>query len=109
MKTINGVGFGTQLMVSQLKVDMFGCAFHLQPAGNRRDTNEMMADASKRLWHNNAPSKVLIFAWRLLMNKFPTREALCRRGIVGLRSEIFAVFSVFNQWKRLHIYSVSAK
>ena len=35
-----------------------------------------------KLWKNNAPSKILIFAWRVLINKIATRDALSRRGVL---------------------------
>ncbi|MCI21403.1 putative ribonuclease H protein, partial [Trifolium medium] len=35
--------------------------------------------ALKRLWKNNVPSKVIVFGWRLLLEKLPTREALYRK------------------------------
>jgi hypothetical protein len=39
-------------------------------------------EALKKLWRNDVPSKVLVFAWRLLIDRLPTRHALHRRGIL---------------------------
>jgi hypothetical protein len=39
-------------------------------------------EALKKLWRNDVPSKVLVFAWGLLIDRLPTRHALHRRGIL---------------------------
>lgn len=36
-----------------------------------------------KLWITNAPSKILIFDWRLLLNRLPTRFALANRRIIS--------------------------
>lgn len=36
-----------------------------------------------QLWKTKIPSKNLIFGWRLILNKLPTRMELAKRGIIG--------------------------
>ncbi|GAU49718.1 hypothetical protein TSUD_272780 [Trifolium subterraneum] len=38
--------------------------------------------ALKRLWRNNVRSKVIIFGWRMLLHKLPTKEDLFHKGII---------------------------
>jgi len=37
---------------------------------------------SDYVWHKNVPLKISLFAWRLLRNRFPTRDNLFKRGII---------------------------
>ncbi|WJX94027.1 hypothetical protein P8452_75492 [Trifolium repens] len=39
-------------------------------------------DATKLIWHPQAPLKVSIFAWRLLRDRLPTKANLATRGII---------------------------
>lgn len=41
----------------------------------------MSATFSCWIWTTNVPRKILVFGWRFLLNKLPTREALSFRGI----------------------------
>ena len=34
------------------------------------------------IWHNNIPSKVSLFVWRLLHNRLPTKDNLVRRRVL---------------------------
>jgi hypothetical protein len=36
----------------------------------------------KHIWKTAVPSKVCVLAWQLVLDKIPTRENLCRRGIL---------------------------
>ena len=54
--------------------------------------DEMVMEACKSLWTNDIPSKVLIFCWRLLLKKLPTRGALYARRILPSPHEIKCVF-----------------
>jgi hypothetical protein len=38
--------------------------------------------AIKKLWKIDVPSKVLVFGWRFILDKLPTRQALHHRGIL---------------------------
>jgi len=38
--------------------------------------------ANNNVWHKLVPSKVSLFAWRLLQNKIPTRSNLVRRHVL---------------------------
>ncbi|XP_024630644.1 uncharacterized protein [Medicago truncatula] len=35
------------------------------------------------LWHKDIPLKVVLFAWRLIRDRLPTKDNLIRRGIIG--------------------------
>ncbi|GAU40281.1 hypothetical protein TSUD_60720 [Trifolium subterraneum] len=47
------------------------------------DLDSFTSSALKRLWKNNAPSKVIVFGWKLLLDMLPTREALFNKGILN--------------------------
>ncbi|KAK2410047.1 hypothetical protein QL285_045438 [Trifolium repens] len=49
-------------------------------------------EAIKKLWRNDLPSKVLVFGWRLLLDRLPTRRALHRRGILTNSNELNCIF-----------------
>jgi hypothetical protein len=49
-------------------------------------------EAIKKLWRNDLPSKVLVFGWRLLLDRLPTKGALHRRGILINPSELNCIF-----------------
>jgi hypothetical protein len=46
----------------------------------------------KKLWKNDLPSKVLVFGWRLLLQRLPTRGALHHRGILNNPHDLSCVF-----------------
>lgn len=50
-----------------------------------------VAAACKRIWKNDAPSKVLIFTWRVLLERVATRDALSRRGILHSQNDLCCV------------------
>lgn len=56
------------------------------------------------VWKSDLPSKVLIFSWRLLMDKLPTRLNLHRKGVLTSHLELSCVF-LFQRsrkcWPRL--------
>lgn len=41
-----------------------------------------MDHAETLVWHKHVPLKISIFAWRLLLNRLPTRLNLVDRGII---------------------------
>jgi hypothetical protein len=45
-------------------------------------------DSSDVVWHKNAPLKVSICVWRLLRNRWPTKDNLRRRGVISLDSQL---------------------
>jgi hypothetical protein len=49
-------------------------------------------DEVKKLWRNDLPSKVLVFGWRLLLDRLPTRGALHHRGILPNPNELNCIF-----------------
>jgi hypothetical protein len=51
-----------------------------------------MLEVLKSLWKNDLPSKVLVFGWRLLLQRLPTRRALHHRGILHNQQALSCVF-----------------
>ena len=45
-------------------------------------------DFSEAVWHKSVPLKVSICAWRLLRNRWPTKDNLRRRGIISVESQL---------------------
>jgi hypothetical protein len=52
---------------------------------------ENLLVAFKKLWRSDVPSKINVFGWRLLLNRFPTRAALNRRGILLNLDDLYCV------------------
>lgn len=46
-----------------------------------------MSDFFKQLWRLKAPSKILVFGWRVALSKIPTMFHLKHRGIMGPRDD----------------------
>lgn len=40
-----------------------------------------------KVWHCDAPTKVVVLAWRLLINKLSIRDLLLLRGVVSLEHD----------------------
>jgi len=38
---------------------------------------------SSSIWHKDVPLKVVLFAWRLLRDRLPTKDNLLRRGVIN--------------------------
>jgi hypothetical protein len=54
--------------------------------------------AIKLLWRIDAPSKALVFGWRFLLDRLPTRSALHHRGILRNTHDLPCVFcSLFTE------------
>ncbi|PNX80416.1 hypothetical protein L195_g036415, partial [Trifolium pratense] len=66
------------------------------------DTNA--ADAFSRLWKSDVPSKIIVFGWRLLLNRLPTRTALHRRGILSNPFESSCVFCFRHMEDETHLF-----
>jgi len=45
-------------------------------------------DFADAVWHKNVPLKVSICAWRLLCNRWPTKDNLRRREIIPIDSQL---------------------
>jgi len=58
--------------------------YHMLMRQEMHDRDEV-TDA---IWHRNAPLKVSICVWRLLHNKWPTKDNLVRRGIIQSNSQL---------------------
>ena len=44
--------------------------------------------ASEAPWHKNVPLKVSICAWRLIRNRWPTKDNLVRRGVITSATQL---------------------
>ncbi|KAK2435369.1 hypothetical protein QL285_020433 [Trifolium repens] len=53
-------------------------------------------DALKNLWRNDVSSKVLVFGWRLLLERLPTRGALSHRGILTSPNDLHCIFCLHH-------------
>ena len=53
----------------------------LQPPAEQPD------DASS-IWHKDVPLKVVLFAWRLIRDRLPTKDNLLRRGVIHFDSRL---------------------
>lgn len=49
-------------------------------------------EALRRLWRTKAPSKILIFGWRLVLNRLPTRLNLERQGVLSGINNLLCLF-----------------
>lgn len=58
--------------------------------------NQNLSRSLKALWRTSIPSKVVVFVWRLLLERLPTRDALLRRGIISAYHNICCVFCFAN-------------
>jgi hypothetical protein len=56
------------------------------------EVDENILAAIKILWRNDVPSKILVFGWRLLLDRLPTRSALNHRGILLNSLDLTCVF-----------------
>jgi hypothetical protein len=68
------------------------------------EINLDMAIALNKLWLNNVSSKVSLFGWRLLLEKFSTREALFCKDIINNNNERCCVFCFTKQEEINHIF-----
>lgn len=53
---------------------------------------------------NLLPSKVSIFAWRLLQNKLPTKESLANKGVFGPNGAVTCVFCSKDVENHSHLF-----
>lgn len=57
------------------------------------------------LWIMNTPSKILIFGWRLLLNRFPTRFSLANRGIISGNHNLVCLFGFVGEESISHFFA----
>jgi hypothetical protein len=58
----------------------------------------------KILWRNDLPSKVLVFGWRLLLDRLPTKGALNQRGILNNPHDLLCVFCLQHVEDSIHLF-----
>jgi hypothetical protein len=68
----------------------------------RLDTNVQIA--IRKLWRLDVPSKALIFGWRFLLDKLPTRSTLHYRGILLNPHDVPCIFCFINNEDRDHLF-----
>lgn len=68
-------------------------------------TEEPLLAACNLLWKNDLPSKVLVFCWRLLLNKLPSRENLHKRVIIPSINDCSCVFCLCEVESVDHVFS----
>lgn len=73
-------------------------------AGDNEQFSDSLINACKKLWRNDAPSKITIFAWRVLHNRIATREALFRRGVIHSQHEKGCVFCFLEDETVSHLF-----
>ncbi|XP_058774310.1 uncharacterized protein LOC131648580 [Vicia villosa] len=61
-------------------------------------------EALRMVWKARVPSKVKIFAWRMLLNRLRTRELLVDLGIVQEDTERVCVFCLMHLEERNHLF-----
>lgn len=57
-----------------------------------------------KLWQCSVPSKILVFAWRLLQDRLPTREALLKRGVISGTHNDSCVFCFIQRESCSHLF-----
>ncbi|CAJ2634841.1 unnamed protein product [Trifolium pratense] len=62
------------------------------------------AEAFTRLWKSDVPSKIIVFGWRLLLNRLPTRMALHRRGVLSNPFELSCVLCLRHREDEAHLF-----
>jgi hypothetical protein len=60
--------------------------------------------ALKKLWKIDVPSKVLVFGWRFILDRLPTRLALNHRGIILNRNDMSCAFCSLNTEDIGHLF-----
>jgi hypothetical protein len=76
----------------------------LLAARHTEELNEPLLAALKKLWKSDIPSKILVFGWRLLLNRLPTRAALARRGVLANTNELQCVFCNQSEEDSIHLF-----
>ncbi|XP_058762746.1 uncharacterized protein LOC131636112 [Vicia villosa] len=65
---------------------------------------EVISNKLKFLWHIEAPSKVQIFVWRIVLDRNPTRQQQKKRGILTAASDCCCVFCVNTEEDSHHLF-----
>ncbi|XP_058757673.1 uncharacterized protein LOC131630949 [Vicia villosa] len=60
--------------------------------------------ALNRMWKTKLPSKILIFGWRLILNKIPTKAALARRHILTNSNILVCSFCGVEEEDTNHLF-----
>jgi hypothetical protein len=68
------------------------------------EVDENILAAMKILWRIDVPSKVLVFGWRLLLDRLPMRSTLNHRGILLNSLDLSCVFCSLNMEDNSHLF-----
>ncbi|KAK2410194.1 hypothetical protein QL285_045571 [Trifolium repens] len=80
------------------------CYNLLIAARQTEELNAPLLAALKKLWKSDIPSKILVFGWRLLLDRLPTRAALARRGFLANTDELRCVFCTQHDEDSTHLF-----
>ncbi|XP_058786284.1 uncharacterized protein LOC131660936 [Vicia villosa] len=74
----------------------------------KRDTENMVGIPVRKtllaMWDIKAPSKVKIFAWRLILDRLPTKDQLKKRGILDTDRDCCCVFCSQEEESSKHLF-----
>lgn len=60
--------------------------------------------AFRDLWNLKIPSKILIFGWRVLLNRLPTKDHLFKKRIISSASDILCVLCLDEEESLDHLF-----
>ncbi|KAK2406475.1 hypothetical protein QL285_042196 [Trifolium repens] len=80
------------------------CYNHLLENHQAAALDPDMCALFKNLWRNDSPSKVLVFGWRLLLDRLPTKGALNQRGILISPNDLLCVFCLQHVEDSIHLF-----
>jgi len=58
----------------------------------------------KNMWKSAAPSKVVVFGWRMLLNRIPTRDNLELRNVLSSEGSSLCVMCNLKVESALHLF-----
>lgn len=73
----------------------------------QRDEEKIMA--CSKVWRCDVPTKAAVMAWRLILNRLPTRDALIRRGVVNSNYDSCCVLCFREDESAKHLFCCCKK
>jgi hypothetical protein len=86
-----------------------GCYKFLRNLQVRDDFEDDLLTAVQQLWSTSVLLKVLLFGWRLLHDRMPTRVELWRKGVLNDVQQQTCVFCCHEFESSSHLFAVCAK
>ncbi|XP_058748335.1 uncharacterized protein LOC131621306, partial [Vicia villosa] len=78
--------------------------FREKLSGAPLDNSTVLALA--QIWKVNAPSKILLFGWRFIINKLATKDLLVKRGILSEGDDSRCVFCDKEDESQRHLFDL---